>query len=141
MQRSQSSWRGTIARLFTPRALAAAWCLFGLSAAGTAKAGVYITEFNSTSNVGNFEFVEFTNTGATPVDMTGWSEDDSNRTSNKSSHSLSGFGTLQPGESAIFTEATPDAMPSRSIRRRISRAVARPRSPTSRATPRASTVS
>ncbi len=74
-----------------------------------AEATVLITEFNSTSNVGSFEFVEFTNTGNTPVDMTGWSEDDSNRTPNKAGHILSAFGTLQPHESAIFTEATPDA--------------------------------
>ena len=86
---------------------AVAVALTALGIAPYARAGVVITEFNSTSNVGNNEFVEFTNLGPTPVNMTGWSEDDSNRTPNKSGHSLSAFGTLQPGESAIFTEATP----------------------------------
>jgi hypothetical protein len=41
--------------------------------------------------------------------MTGWSEDDSTAKANKSNHSLAGFGTLAPGESAIFTEASPTA--------------------------------
>jgi len=80
-----------------------------LAASDVLAAGVFITEFNSSSSVGNNEFVEFTNTGNTPVDMTGWSEDDSNRTPNKAGHILSAFGMLQPHESAIFTEATPDA--------------------------------
>jgi hypothetical protein len=69
---------------------------------------VFITEFNSdTGNNEHFEFVEFTNVGALPVDMTGWSEDDSHATANKPGHSLSAFGILAPGESAIFTEAIP----------------------------------
>jgi hypothetical protein len=69
---------------------------------------VYITEFCSdTGNNEHFEFVEFTNVGTAPVDMNGWSEDDSNATPNKTGHSLSAFGTLAPGESGIFTEATP----------------------------------
>ena len=41
--------------------------------------------------------------------MTGWSEDDSTRTPNKSGHSLSAFGVVQSGQSVIFTEAAPDA--------------------------------
>lgn len=77
-------------------------------AARSALANVYITEFCSdTGNGEHFEFVEFTNVGYTPVNMTGWSEDDSNATPNQPNHSLSGFGTLSPGQSAIFTEATP----------------------------------
>ncbi|MDZ4819797.1 MAG: lamin tail domain-containing protein [Planctomycetota bacterium] len=72
--------------------------------------GVYITEFNSNAGDGSdHEFVEFTNTSAVPVNMTGWSQDDSTRAINKAGHILSAFGTLAPGESAIFTEATPDA--------------------------------
>ncbi|HEY7086851.1 MAG TPA: lamin tail domain-containing protein [Tepidisphaeraceae bacterium] len=74
-----------------------------------AMAAMQITEFCSNSGVGNFEFVEFTNTGPVPVDMSGWSEDDSNRTPNKAGHVLSAFGSVQPGESVIYTEATPDA--------------------------------
>ncbi|MGZ4116590.1 MAG: lamin tail domain-containing protein, partial [Bacteroidia bacterium] len=48
------------------------------------------------------EFVEFTNVGGTPVDMTGWSFDDNTRT--PGSQDLSAFGTVQPGESVILTE-------------------------------------
>jgi hypothetical protein len=88
--------------------LAAAAALATVTA--RASAAVYITEFNSNAGDGNdYEFVEFTNTGNTAVDMTGWSEDDGTRSPNKSQHSLSGFGTLAPGQSAIFTEASPDA--------------------------------
>jgi hypothetical protein len=73
-------------------------------------ANVYITEFCSdTGNNEHFEFVEFTNLGTSPVDMTGWSEDDSGATANKANHSLTGLGTLAPGESGIFTEADPAA--------------------------------
>lgn len=53
---------------------------------------------------GNGEFVEFTNVGSTPIDMTGWSFDDNSRT--PGSVDLSAFGTVQPGESVILTEAT-----------------------------------
>ncbi len=53
---------------------------------------------------GNGEFVEFTNVGNTPIDMTGWSFDDNSRT--PGSVDLSAFGTVQPGESVILTEAT-----------------------------------
>src|SRR5450432_4020306 len=73
------------------------------------QASVQITEFMSnTTSSALGEFVEFTNTGASPQSMVGWSEDDSTRTANKSGHSLSAFGTLAPGESAIFTETDPD---------------------------------
>jgi hypothetical protein len=89
--------------------VAAAWVVFGVAGNSFANS-VYISEFCSdTGNNEKFEFVEFTNVGSTPVDMTGWSEDDSNATPNKPGHSLSAFGILAPGESAIFTEATPAA--------------------------------
>jgi hypothetical protein len=69
---------------------------------------IFITEFNSdTGNNEHFEFVEFTNVGPLPVDMTGWSVDDNHATPNKPGHSLSAFGTLAAGESAVFTEASP----------------------------------
>jgi Lamin Tail Domain len=83
---------------------------FGLLLAASSASGnsVFITEFISdTGNNEHFEFVEFTNVGSLPVNMTGWSEDDSHATPNKAGHSLSAFGTLAPGESAIYTEATP----------------------------------
>jgi len=84
-----------------------------LAASGTALADtvpdIRITEFMYKSEGSPGEFVEFTNLGTTAVDMTGWSEDDSTRTPNKSGHSLSAFGVVQSGQSVIFTEAAPDA--------------------------------
>jgi uncharacterized protein YjiK len=59
-----------------------------------------ITEFMYSG--ANGEFIEFTNIGTTPVDMTGWSEDDNNR--HPGINNLSAFGIVQPGESVIFTE-------------------------------------
>ncbi len=48
------------------------------------------------------EFFELTNMGATPVDMTGWSYDDSDAL--PGNVDLSPLGTLAPGESAVVTE-------------------------------------
>jgi lamin tail-like protein len=70
---------------------------------------VRITEFMYKGEGSPGEFVEFTNMGTTAVDMTGWSEDDSTRSPNKSGHSLSAFGVVQSGQSVIFTEADPTA--------------------------------
>jgi hypothetical protein len=83
--------------------------LFVSMCAGNASGGfVFITEFCSdTGNGQHFEFVEFTNVGSAPVNMTGWSEDDSHATPFQPGHSLTGLGTLAPGESGIITEATP----------------------------------
>ncbi|MBS1663858.1 MAG: DUF3616 domain-containing protein [Bacteroidetes bacterium] len=50
------------------------------------------------------EFVEFTNTGATDIDMTGWSYSDNGET--PGAVSLSAFGIVHPGESVILTENT-----------------------------------
>jgi predicted extracellular nuclease len=50
----------------------------------------------------NTEFIEFTNTGAAPVDMAGWSFDDSDPT--QGTTSLSAFGVVAPGQSVILTE-------------------------------------
>ncbi len=50
------------------------------------------------------EFIEFTNTGTTAVDMTGWSFDDDSRLAG--SVSLSAFGIVNAGESVISTEST-----------------------------------
>jgi len=54
----------------------------------------------------NGEFVEFTNVGSTPIDMTGWSFDDSSRT--PGSQDLSAYGSVAAGESVIFTETAAD---------------------------------
>ena len=53
------------------------------------------------------EFIEFTNTGSTTIDMTGWSFDDASRT--PGAFSLSGFGLVQAGESVILSEASESA--------------------------------
>ncbi|NJN88777.1 MAG: DUF3616 domain-containing protein, partial [Leptolyngbyaceae cyanobacterium SL_7_1] len=63
-----------------------------------------ITEYMYSGAPG--EFVEFTNVGTDPIDMTGWSFDDSSRT--PGSFSVSAFGIVQPGESVILTEANAD---------------------------------
>src|SRR5687768_13314823 len=79
-----------------------------LCSVSTSFADVFITEFLSRTGDGtDFEFVEFTNTGTSPVDMTGWSESDMD--ADPGTHDLSLFGTLAPGESAILTEADPDS--------------------------------
>jgi predicted extracellular nuclease len=76
---------------------------FSLPSGGTGN--IQITEFMYDGV--NGEFVEFTNIGTAPVDMTGWSFDDDSRT--PGSFDLSAFGIVQPGESVILTEATADA--------------------------------
>jgi hypothetical protein len=50
------------------------------------------------------EFVEFTNIGPDPMDMTGWSFDDDSRIPGTTS--LSAFGVVAPGESVILTDET-----------------------------------
>lgn len=67
--------------------------------------GLRVTEFMYQGTTG--EFVEFTNLSAAPIDMTGWSMDDSNET--PGTFSLTPFGVVQPGESVIVTEATVEA--------------------------------
>lgn len=52
------------------------------------------------------EFAEFTNTGTTSIDMTGWSyADDSKKAGDVS---LSAFGVVAAGESVILTDAPAD---------------------------------
>lgn len=64
-------------------------------------AGVRITEYLYAGD--DDEYVEVTNTGAQPVDLSGWSLDDESGMAGV--FDLSPFGTLQPGESAIVAEA------------------------------------
>ena len=66
----------------------------------SASADIRITEWMYSGFGG--EFVELTNTGVAPVDMTGWSYDDDSATPGV--FDLSGLGTVAPGESVIFTE-------------------------------------
>jgi MYXO-CTERM domain-containing protein len=68
------------------------------AAAGIANADVYITEWMYSGSGG--EFVEFTNTGSTAVDLAGWSYDDDSATPNVFNLS----GVLAAGESLIITE-------------------------------------
>ncbi len=49
------------------------------------------------------EFIEFTNVGTDPVDMTGWSYDDKSQV--PGTVDLSAFGVVEAGESVILTEA------------------------------------
>ncbi|WP_373544700.1 SdiA-regulated domain-containing protein [Chamaesiphon sp.] len=62
---------------------------------------IRITEYSYTA--ANGEFFELTNTGTTPIDLTGWSFDDNTRTAG--SFSLTGLGILNAGVSAIVAEA------------------------------------
>lgn len=72
---------------------------------GTIRITEYMYNGNGSGSIG--EFVEFTNVGTTPVDMTGWSFDDNSEL--PGSQNLSGFGTVQPGESVILTDMTAPA--------------------------------
>jgi predicted extracellular nuclease len=64
-----------------------------------AEAQIRITEWMYTDTP---EFVEFTNVGTLPVDMTGWSFDDDSRLAG--TVDLSAFGTVLPGESVLLVE-------------------------------------
>jgi hypothetical protein len=69
----------------------------------SAKARIRITEWMYAGH--NGEFVELTNMGASPVDMTDdWFYSDSDREA--TDFDLSGFGLVQPGASVIITETT-----------------------------------
>ncbi len=71
-------------------------CLLAQSASG----GMVISEWMYSGT--NGEFIEFTNTGPDPVDMTGWSFDDDSQL--PGTVGLSAFGVVAPGESVLLTE-------------------------------------
>ncbi len=77
--------------------------LFGLIVilAQVASGQMAITEWMYSGTDG--EFIEFTNVGTVPVDMSGWSFDDGSQT--PGTVDLSAFGVVDPGESVILTEA------------------------------------
>lgn len=79
------------------------WLLFA-SAILPSEGAMVITEFMYQGlDAAQTEFVEFTNIGSTPIDMTGWSfDDDSNE---PGSLDLSGFGIVEPWQSVIVTDA------------------------------------
>lgn len=64
-----------------------------------------ITEFMYSGTPG--AFFELTNVGDTPLSLAGWSIDDNTRQAG--SVSLSGLGTVLPGESVVITEASATA--------------------------------
>jgi hypothetical protein len=74
-----------------------------LLTASRADAAIRITEWMYSG--ASAEFVELTNVGGSPIDMTGWSYDDDSATPGV--FSLSDFGVVAPGESVVFTEASP----------------------------------
>ena len=80
----------------------AAWfsVLVLASVALPARAEMRITEYMYSG--ANGEFIEFTNVGSAPVDMTGWSFDDDSEIAG--TVDLSAFGTVAAGESVILTE-------------------------------------
>lgn len=71
-----------------------------------ASGGMVISEWLYSGTDG--EFIEFTNIGLDPVDMTDWSYSDTDAEPGDVSF-LDVFGVVQPGESVILTEADPSA--------------------------------
>jgi hypothetical protein len=84
------------------RILATLAIVAAIAVAPTARAAIRITEWMYTGNPG--EYVELTNIGGAPIDMTGWSYSDED--DEPGMQSLSAFGIVNPGESVIFTEAS-----------------------------------
>jgi len=70
---------------------------------GWGETGVKVTEYLYSGNDG--EYFELTNTGATPVDLTGWSMDDQSGV--PGTFDLSPVGVLDPGESAVVCQGLP----------------------------------
>lgn len=67
--------------------------------------GLRLTEWMYAGASG--EFMEFTNLSGAAIDLNGWSIDDDHATAG--AFSLSAFGSVQPGESVIVTEADANA--------------------------------
>lgn len=86
--------------------LAAVGVLLLLAGAVQAAGIIQITEWMYDGTDG--EFVEFTNVGTAPVDMTNWSYSDSARVPGSVNFG-SVFGIVNPWESVIFTEKDPSA--------------------------------
>lgn len=80
-------------------------CMIALASTQPALAQMRIGEFMYSGGSG--EFIEFTNTGSTPIDMGGWSFDDDSRVAG--TVPLAAFGMVQPGESVVLTEVTDSA--------------------------------
>lgn len=78
--------------------------LLSISITTAASAQMRITEWMYNPSGTGGEFIEFTNVGNAPIDMTGWSFDDNSRA--PGSQSLSGFGIVLAKQSVILTEST-----------------------------------
>lgn len=76
--------------------------LFVAVSAVPASAQIRITEYQYTGTGLAAEYVEFTNVGGAPINMTGWSYDDSSDVAGTTD--LSAFGTVDPGESVVMCE-------------------------------------
>jgi len=85
----------TMQSVLRPAFIAAA---LSLAASAHAASTVAITEWMYNGS----EFIEFTNLSGAAIDLSGWSFDDDSRIAG--TVSLSGFGTLAAGESAILSE-------------------------------------
>mgnify|MGYP001277179721 CR=1 FL=1 len=85
--------------------LTVAACAALCAMASSARAGMLITEWMYSGNDG--EYIEFTNTGPAPIDMTGWSFDDDSRLAG--TIDLSAYGVVNVGESVILTEVAAPA--------------------------------
>lgn len=81
-------------------------CTLVLALTQAATGGIVISEWMYAG--ANGEFVEFTNVGPDPVDMTDWSYSDSDAQPGDVSF-LEVFGVVQGGESVILTEVEPSA--------------------------------
>ncbi|HEY0260364.1 MAG TPA: lamin tail domain-containing protein, partial [Lacisediminihabitans sp.] len=99
---SEASWTSATKSVGSPG-------ISTLSSRSTAAPDVAITEFAygglAAGANGDGEYVEVTNVGRTPTDMTGWSY--TTTAAAPGPVSLSDFGTLAPGESAIVSDLTP----------------------------------
>ncbi len=71
-------------------------------------AAMVITEwmYQGTGTGGAGEFIEFTNTGTSSIDMNGWSFWDSVTPVPTTRIDLSGFGVVAPGQSVVLTDVT-----------------------------------
>jgi predicted extracellular nuclease len=84
------------------KAIPAAIAMLAMAIGNSSQGAMQITEWAYQGNGG--EYIEFTNTGASAIDMTGWSFDDDSQVPGV--FPLSAFGVVAPGESVVLTEST-----------------------------------
>lgn len=76
---------------------------FSVSVNAAPSGQIRITEFAYNGSGTANEFIELTNVGNAPIDLTGWSFDDNTRVAG--SFSIGAFSIVQPGESVVIAEA------------------------------------